>query len=304
MKQQLFFGLKLTVSSALLVFIIWKIGLATILNAFASLSHVHIIIAFISIALNIILGAVNIELLLSALGHHVPFTQLLRYYLTAWSAGMFVPGKIGEFSIIVYLKKHGVSVSEGLVISLADKGITFVVLLVLSLAGVYTFISPTAFYLLLSALALLAIATVFFLLTDMGRDLIKTHLLRKTATVFKGFATALRAILSKRSMLTANAAVTLAKWMVTAVAFHLIITSLGEHISMLWVASIFATTIIISLIPISISGLGVKEGAAYVLFSAAGINAELALAVYFVFTLLGYSIAIAAIALAPKAGKL
>ncbi|TAL55426.1 MAG: hypothetical protein EPN86_03340, partial [Nanoarchaeota archaeon] len=82
--------------------------------------------------------------------------------------------------------------------------------------------------------------------------------------------------------------------------FYYILRLLGQNISLFWVAIIYSTTIIISLIPISLSGLGVKEGAAYLMFSASGIDATVAFTAYLMFTIIGYCIAIIGILSAPK----
>ncbi|HLD18421.1 MAG TPA: lysylphosphatidylglycerol synthase transmembrane domain-containing protein [Candidatus Nanoarchaeia archaeon] len=300
MRQTVFLFLKIVVSVLLVGFLIYKIGLDRIIGVFLNLKPWHVLLALISIAINIFLGAINIELLLKSLDKKLPFWKLQRYYLTSWSLGLFVPGKLGEFSIIHYLRKYKISLSEGLLVSLADKGITFVVLILLSLAGIHSYTTQNIFIaVVILSIAIIAMSIIFFL-TGIGRKFIKTKILGKRAKAFKGFAKAINKMFSKPRFIALNVLLTLVKWMVTAVAFYFILTSFGEQISVLWIASIYAATIIVSLIPVSFSGLGVKEGAAYFLFAAAGVNATTALSIYFIFTLLGYGIAILAIALAPK----
>ena len=275
-------------------------GLDRIFGVFSSLAPWHLIIIFVSIAANIFLGAINIDLLLKSLDKKVPFWKLQRYYLTAWSLGLFVPGKLGEFSIIHYLKKYKISISEGLLVSLADKGITFVILVLISLAGIYAFMPLKIFVVvIISILTFLTLVILLFLTPD-GRSFVKLKILGKKAKAFKGFAKAIDKMFSRPRFVIMNIILTFIKWMITAVVFYIVLISFGENISILWVASIYAATIIISLIPISLSGLGVKEGAAYFLFSAAGVDGVTALSVYFIFTLFGYGIAVTSIALAPK----
>ncbi|MEK6967674.1 MAG: lysylphosphatidylglycerol synthase transmembrane domain-containing protein [Nanoarchaeota archaeon] len=292
--------MKLVVSATLLGFFIYKIGVATIISTLSSMHTWHFIVALASIAANIFIGAININILLNSIDKKVPFWKLQRYYLTSWSVGLFVPGKIGEFSIIHYLKKYGTSISEGIVVSLADKGITFVVLVFLSLAGIYAYSSQTVLIAVILSSILFSMLAIVFFVTERGRNFIKSRILGKKSKTFKGFAKAIKKIFSKPEFIALNTSLTLFKWMITVVSFYFILLSFGENIPFIWVASIYSATIIISLIPISLSGLGVKEGAAYFLFEAAGINATTAISIYLIFTLLGYAIAICAIALAPK----
>lgn len=299
MKPWIFTAGKIIISSILLALAISLIGIDKILLVFSKISPIHVLIALVSIAINIILGAVNIELLLLVFNKNIPRIKLLRYYITAWSIGLFVPGKIGEFSIIAYFKNQKISVAQGLVVSILDKLITLIVLLGFSLVGAYFLLPFRIFSIIFAAFVIISAGFGLFVFTPRGSELFERIFFKKSVH-FKDFLSVLRQVYRKPWLVIANFFLTFVKWMVTAVAFYYILRLLGQNISLFWVAIIYSTTIIISLIPISLSGLGVKEGAAYLMFSASGIDATVAFTAYLMFTIIGYCIAIIGILSAPK----
>lgn len=299
MKSWIFTGAKVIISAALLALAIQIIGLGKIYLVLSQISLLHVLIALISIAINIVLGAENINLLLLIFNKKIPRLKLLRYYITAWSIGLFVPGKLGEFSIIAYFKNRKITIAEGLIVSVLDKAITLVVLLGFSLIGAYFLLPFSTFAVIFSLFILIFGGFAFFVFTPLGSSIIE-KLFFKKALRFKDIISVSKQIYRKPELIIANFALTFVKWMVTAVAFYEVLRLLGQNINLFWVAIIYSTTIIISLIPISLSGLGVKEGAAYLMFSASGIDATVAFTAYLMFTIIGYCIAIIGILSAPK----
>ena len=92
-----------------------------------------------SFLISLIIGAVNLKILLSPLSKNISFYKIFYYSVLSWAVGLFVPGKIGEFSFVPLLKNEGVRVGHGSAIFILDKLITLVVLSIFSLIGIYLF---------------------------------------------------------------------------------------------------------------------------------------------------------------------
>ncbi len=302
MKTIIFNTAKIIVTAGLLFFILTRIGLETLTNTIQSFSAWQIIFLLASILLNCIISAINIDIFLRGLNRKIPLIKLAHYSLTAWAIGLFAPGKIGEFSILHYLKKRKVPLGEGFAVTLLDKLITAGALLTLSIAGLCIFFPHSTLIPIIISAALFAILTAYLLLTNTGRNIIKKYILKKHAEKLTGFFIAFTKLLRKPHLIIINTALTYLKWIINAVAFYIVLESLGQHIEWYWIVAIFSTTVLISLIPISVSGLGVKEGAAYALFSLPifSIDAQVTTAVFLLLTILNYAIALCALFFAPK----
>ena len=55
------------------------------------------------------INTVNVKILFNALGDQIGFLKLFKYSLVSYSAGLFSPARIGEFSLIPMLKKENIS---------------------------------------------------------------------------------------------------------------------------------------------------------------------------------------------------
>ncbi len=251
---------KLIISLALIGYLINKIGLEQLLGSIAGFNLIYLLPAVFVIIVNSIFGALNIQLLLLALGERLPFKRTLRYYLKSWAYGLFMPSKIGEFSLMVFLKRDGVSYTRGFLISLIDKLLTFVVLFGFATFGIVHLFGLKIFGIILLSVLALACMAGFFALTNRGSAILKRYL-------FRGFASKIAFILKdtntlflkRANYLFLNLIITAVKWTLVFVMLKFIFWGLGENVALLYIMTALALGTLASLIPISISGLGVLE---------------------------------------------
>ncbi|MBW2993393.1 flippase-like domain-containing protein, partial [Candidatus Woesearchaeota archaeon] len=81
---------------------------------------------------------------------------------------------------------------------------------------------------------------------------------------------------------------TILKWAVATTTLWLFFFSLGAEISIVPIFFINAIATIVSLIPITISGLGIREGTAIYLYSVIGVHPTIVAGVYLLFVSLNY----------------
>ena len=92
-----------------------------------------------------------------------------------------------------------------------------------------------------------------------------------------------------------NFLVTIVKLFVLGVFYYFIFLSFGARLDYISVILIANIVMIISLIPISLSGLGIRESSAVFLYSLIGAPTEVTLATYILANVLNYFFAILAI---------
>jgi len=279
--------LKFLIGFSILFFLFYKIGFIDIINTFKRLELPFILAAIVLHILIFFLGCFNIKVLLNSIEKRIKFLRLFKYYMISWSFGLFIPGNVGEFSLIYFLKKKDVSIGEGTSIMMIDKVITLMITALIALAGFFIFFPKDVFRLSLFLFAIFVILA--FSLTNTGRMLIKRYILRKYAVKFKGFSRVLFHIFKeKKSYLFLNFLLTILRFIVIGLVFLVIFVSLGQSIGLTQIIIINSIGIIISLIPITPAGLGVREAVAVLLYSRIGVPGEVTITVYLFFAILNY----------------
>ena len=292
MNKKVMFLLKLVVGISILGFLLYMVGFQKIIGTILTVNYVALIIVFLTIILNNIIGPWNILVLSNKL-KKISFLTMLKYYILSWSLGLFVLGKIGEFSIIYFLRKEGLSTGEAFVVSILDKFITFVTLVIISIFGFFLFFEFNVAIRLILVLILIIILFLFFMITNLGRNLIKKYILRKYAYLFQGFFKTFSLFFKKYYYaLLLNFILTIIKWIIMTIGMWALFWGFGQTLSFIDVLLVFSIGTIVSLIPISVSGLGIRESAFVFLFAKLGVSAEVTASVALIILVLNYVTAI------------
>src|SRR3989344_8669187 len=217
--------------------------------------------------------------------------SLWKLFITsnlAWKIGLFLPGRLGEFSLIYFLKKHDVTIGEGTAITLLDKISTFIVLSIISVLAIVTYFDFNTALKFGTILLIILVLSIVMLSSSRIRDFIKKHFLKSYSKLFTGFNESLKMILHQKVLFCTNLLITTIKWFFSFLLIKIIFTSLGVQVSIIDVSFITSLAMLISLIPISIGGLGVRESIAVYLFNNLSVKPEVTLSVYLINTLLNY----------------
>jgi hypothetical protein len=282
-------------SALLISIIILKIGIKDILNEISRIDVFFIILIFAMFLLLIFVEAFTIKILSDKI-RFIPLKKMFVYYLLSWSFAVFFLGRIGEFSLVYFLGKEKINVGRAAAITIINKTITLVSLAFVSMIGVVYFFGIIESIKLLSLFALILASFFVILLNHKVRFLVRKYILRKYETKFEGFSkTFFYFIRSKKKAILANFLMTFVKWSLNALMYSLLFFSMGENVSLLFIIIIESISSIVSLLPISIGGLGVRESIGIYLFTRVGINPETSAAVYFVFLAMTYLISLVSV---------
>jgi uncharacterized protein (TIRG00374 family) len=278
--------LRIILGISIIIFLLYKIDISKVLSVLSNTSFIYLG-AVIALSYSTIwIGAYNLYLLLRPLTRNIPFSRVLRYSSISWGAGLFVPGKLGEFSIIYFLQKEKVPLGYGTLMAIFNKLITIIALTAISIVGVYVYLPlDTARNLTIIMIS----GIIILIISETSREFIKKYILRNHAPLFKGFSKFLRYFLTKRKrLLVLTTIITLFKWIIMALMPYLLFHSFGYDAEFVHVLLITAVTAIISLIPLSISGLGVKEATAVFLFNQIGTPSEITISVFLILLAVQY----------------
>ncbi|MBU0635781.1 flippase-like domain-containing protein [Candidatus Micrarchaeota archaeon] len=283
------------------------LGMLYYLAGFANLAHElsKIQIGFLPIILfwffaSIALNALNIYVTARPI-RKIPLRRMIQYFLYSWAAGFFGLGKVGELSIIYWLKKENLSTGEASAIALMDKFITFFTVVLLSTIGIWVFGLANVWQTALIAVGLLAISWLL-LFSSFGRRLIR-KILKNQSNRFAGFGSTVELYVKKYpGTLLLDILLTLGRWIALVLFVAALFASLGFPVSEIALLFVSSITTLISFIPISFNGLGVREAAFTVL--AGNLNWPLATTLSVLTISLALSYAFLLVVLVLFAGEL
>lgn len=283
--------LKAGLSLALLAFLLTRVDLRATVDAFQSADLGYLLAALALYLIGVPLRAYRWQGLLSALHVAVPLRRLTSLYFVGTFFNNLLPTGVGGDVIRAYeLSQDGAGSAVAAITVLADRATGLLVLLAMALVSTlfgYRLVSQNL-VLIIAAVSLGSFAGVMVLLWDnlwqqAGRRL--PWLRRLLAR--KGIADFYRFLQTCRGRPVVNALLISLIFNVMLIAVNdLIALSIGVRVS-LWYFLLFVPLISFSLVlPISVSGLGVRESAYVLLFGQAGVAAPLALAMSLAFYVL------------------
>ena len=284
--------LKITISIGLISFLIWKVSPSSLSRYLKSIDPFLFAAAIIVFFLSSFLGAVQWYILLRKSDFNLTFPRVLSLYLVGLFFNNFFPANVGGDAYKIFdVARMGNDPYKVFAITLLDRIFGIFGLCILALISSFI-ILPTGninnlwVYILL--FMVIVGGCVIVLLNRRLSHFLRSIFIRiKLWNIGKRLDTIFGQLGGLRNLKPVMAKVTL---LTLSIQFLRIITHIivGRSIGMTmsgWVPLYFFVFIpllgIIMILPISINGLGVREGAAVLLFTGVGILPEQALLVEF-----------------------
>ena len=180
---------------------------------------------------------------------------------------------------MVYFLSDLLRVGPGLGVLLLDKLVTLLVTSVIGLVGLLALGKGWAAAAFAGVGLVGAAAGVILLVADDLRGRLGRLLMGRHREKLEGFASTVKAVLSQPSALIRNAGLTLARYGCGVSAMWMTFVAIGESVPVWVIALVTAIVTLVSVVPVSISGLGVREVSGTVMYVIlAGLSAESAAA--------------------------
>ncbi len=218
----------------------------------------------------------------------VPFRVVFRTYLYSWSAEFYFPGKLGMFSLAYFLKKENVEVGASIATILLMKLTMLMLLMVLGTIELMKIVSMADLlvYAGIAAVGFGGLIGLFF--TKTGRDFLKRTVLRQHAVHFSGFSRALQNMIDQPHRIIGLILLMLGSISVNAWMVQTLFGMAGYPFSFFTILTIVSSVILVGLIPLSINGLGIKEGALVLLMQLHGVPPDISAGIGLLSTAVGY----------------
>jgi uncharacterized membrane protein YbhN (UPF0104 family) len=275
---------KLLVSGGLLAYFFSRIHPERFLNTFATANYSWISLALLVYLITQVISAVRWAALARPLGIETPFNDLLKYYLIGMFFNLFAPGTVGgDVSRIFYLVRDREAHADGRAVTtmhaaisvLMDRAIGMIVLVWLGAAGLLLFPqyavprSVRWITLLLAAGFLGAILLLPLLRRVLPTD---SHpLVVKIRLALRSYRTQWRA-------LAIATLLSLVVHLIQAWMHFVMGRALGLDIPYSFCIILYPLVGTFAAIPVSLNGLGLREGGYIYLLAVIGIGTEPAIA--------------------------
>jgi glycosyltransferase 2 family protein len=273
-------GLKLAVrllGPLLLVVVLYRVRREK--EALGALLSADILPLLAALALNVAnnwLKVLRWDVLLAARGHHYPRMRAWTSFLSSVYVGMLTPGRVGDVLRAQYLKHDlGMPYSEGIAVIVVDRLCDLYVLMAFVAVGVARFSSVVAGDLAVitwAGVVLTALAPLVLLVPGVGQRAMRA-IYRKLPgdPSGEGFDRFLAALEAQRFHHLAQAVVlTTLAFGVNYVQGFLLARAMHLNLAFFDVVCLLAIASLLGLLPISVSGVGVRELCFSLIFPALG----------------------------------
>jgi uncharacterized protein (TIRG00374 family) len=247
-----------------LVVVVWRLDdKAALWGAVKDASALPLMFALLLNVPVVHLKVVRWRELLAARGYHYPLGRSYTAVLSSLYLGMLTPGRVGDVLRVQYVKREiDMPYAEGLAATVMDRFCDLYVLAAVVALGTVHFataLDSNVVYASWAAVVVATLAPSLFLFRGPA-ELLSRVLRRMTERWHTSLAVLLQALRSLvgRALLFAIP-LTIASFAINYTQGWLIAQALGIDLSFLDVASLLATTSLLGLMPISVSGVGVRE---------------------------------------------
>lgn len=282
--RNLIFTLKLSVSTGIILFILQRIDLKYLTAKLLSMQWSYLMVCFPLFFLGEILHALRWKMLLKCKSIEVSILRLIYFNFVGLFFNLSLPSAIGGDVVRIYqMSTYSQNTSEAVASVIMDRGVGFFSLLCVAPIMVifrtkqmetFAFFSPIV---LLSFTAMAAIFIFFRLKEPMQKwsSANKNKFYKKITHYYNVFD----AYRSHKKIILLAMFISLGMIFLGIVITYIISHGLGLDFPMAYFIIFVPIIILITMIPISIHGLGLREGAFLFFFTKAGLSAPEALSI-------------------------
>ncbi len=274
-KKTAVFVFKIGVTAFLVYWVVRSVGFDKIRGCFAVGSFRYLF--YIAVLISVLFSFLKVykwHIMLQQTSRGGRFGDSSRSYLAGMAGGLFTPGRIGEISRFAFLKDHKKNLVIGLV--MIDRLFDLAVVLFLALFGLFHFASIYVF-----AAAAGLIGVFFFAFFYPRRFLQWVVVLTKRFPYFSRFHSMFLSWVEKIAAVSLSFKVrflfyTIISYVVVMMEFYFLVSNYRD-VSIEAVILVQPVIMLVNILPITIAGLGVREGTAVLLLASFGIPAPAAL---------------------------
>lgn len=285
------FSLKLLVSAAIIYVLFQRIDLRTLGRNLFSVKWYYFILCLILFFLSEALHSLRWKILLKCKNIEISILTLLYFNFVGLFYNLCLPTAIGGDTVRMFkIAKHSQNTPEAIASVFMERGIGFFTLLcvtpIIILFGANVFESTVLFYPTLSLLFAVLVAIIIFFRLKTLMNKIRLSKKNKIYIKIGYYYDLFDAYRNHMKSILMAMAISICMIAIVIIITFLISHGLRLYISLVYFIVFVPIIFLITMIPISIHGLGLREGAFLFLFAKAGLSGTEAISI----SLLSYAI--------------
>ena len=275
------------IGPVLFCIILFRIDLPQLAELISKINPLYIILAVILFVPLIIVKAWRWQLLMNAQGIGYSLLESSVMYSAAMYIGVITPGRLGDFVKVFYLVKDEHPFGRSFATVLLDRLFDLVSLILIAYISMLVFITifESTVIIISAVIAVTLVLVAFFLvkrelsikiLKKVAFGFIPLKYKERAGLVFSDFGNAVTKSGSRQFV--QNALITLLGWVIYYLTVYFLASAIDIDIPFFYLVTCVSITAVITLIPISISGIGTRDTVMILLFSQLGLSEESAIA--------------------------
>lgn len=262
---------RLTFGLLLIAALLYSFDPAAILSTILSANTVLLLLAPAAYSVTFLILSLRWQRVLHVLGEHMPLFDAYQAFAGGMILSDLTPGRIGDLSRALLVRDR-VALKKGLASVVIDRYADLLTTFALGLCGMF-FTAKRGPYLLLGSSAILMIVALTALLWLKRSSIL--GLLREQSSRLTGIADALEdAICDVRGikrLMAGSMLMTILAWVTHALRIAIIARSVGYDIPLPMLILTLPIVSALSLVPVTVSGLGLVEGGLAALLAGVGV---------------------------------
>ena len=211
-------------------------------------------------------------------------------YMVGLYMGVITPGRLGDFIKVLYLRKDRYSWGQSILSVLSDRLFDLISLFLLGYAGLFIFSTlfehgfrVITFYIICTILLVIVFLSKKTIISKfiqiLFKKIIPASYKNDVGETARDFYKNLKLI--DINVLLFSSVATLLAWFVYYTQIYLVTLSLAIPVSFWYLATCITISAMLTLLPISISGIGTRDATLIIMFSYVGVDSESAIALSF-----------------------
>jgi glycosyltransferase 2 family protein len=283
------FLLRLVVSAVILGLILSRVDTTQVAQLLPSVSPLLLFLGFMLLILDRMTMSYRWYILVKAKGITIPFSNIVRIYFVSAFLGLFMPSSVAPDFIRVYMAtKHRCPMSDALSSVFLDRFIAFLTLSALSfVSSVLAF----SFSDLITVSPWIVVATLGPLLASSAimvaikhdyssfKPFFSHRIAIKAINVISDFRNSITSYKDDISSIKKVSLVCLVNHIIYILTTYVVALAMNIHIPFLYLCITVPLVSFLTMVPISLAGLGIQEGAYIYFLSQMGISSQGAFAI-------------------------
>ncbi len=270
----------------LLAVILWKIDFNEVIQHLKNVNYWYLLLAYPFLMLNISLKSIRWNFLMRSQGVHLPIPKTFYVYLWGYYFGTVTPGRVGEISKAIYFQDKFENLGRGFVSVVVDRlydiGIRVALLFILyplySNLFEFRFIGFMIMLVMAGAggIILIRMKSIRNIVSRLSEFVIPKKFYPVIKSNISGFINDMVTMITSIKVVSVSAMITFVSYLFYFIMAYSIQKSFNIEMNFTYNILCVVLTSLAAVVPISISGLGVREAVMIYLFSNIGLGKEAA----------------------------